>query len=175
MGFLRRRLIKAVLIYALCHNCHKNHIERNIVKLMFCPACFDVFKLVIAQPRSCICGAVRGQLVDHDFARTNNRGVSMVIGNGSLVQSIAKLNKLKQDKDNKFYQRETPVLCWVRPHTGPGNPRTNIEQEDDKPLGSSVKLLYQAVMHYREEHPDVQVLPTWVEDAERMLALIQGK
>lgn len=142
------------------------------MKLLFCPTCFDVFKLVIAQRRSCICGSVQGQLLDNEFARTNGRGVSVVIGNGSLVQAIAKLNNLTQDKNNKFYQKQTPVLCWVRPAKGPGNPRTKIEQEGDKPLGGSVKLLYQAVKHFRQEQPELQTAPEWVEEAERLLALI---
>ncbi len=142
------------------------------MKLMFCPSCFDVFKLVIAQPRSCICGLVQGQLIDQEIGSTNGRGVSLVIGNGSLVQAVAKLNNLKHDKDNKFYQKQTPVLCWVRPKSGPGNPRTKIAQEGDKPLGNSVGLLYQAVKQYREEHPEIQTTPKWVEEAEQMLALI---
>lgn len=145
------------------------------MKLMFCPACFDVFKLVIAQPRSCICGLVQGQLIDQEIARTNNRGVSMVIGNGSLAQAVTKLSNLKHDQDNKFYQKQTPVLCWVRPKSGPGNPRTKIAKENDLPLGNSLGLLKQAIKHYREEHPELQEMPKWVEDAERMLALIQGK
>lgn len=144
------------------------------MKLMFCPTCSDVFKLVIAQPRSCICGSVQGQLLDREFARTNGRGISIVIGNGSLIQAIAKLNNLKQDKDNKFYQKQTPVLCWVRPPTGPGNPRTKVEQEGDKPLSNSVALVYQAVKYYRDQHPELQTVPKWVEDAERMLALVHG-
>lgn len=145
------------------------------MKLLFCPTCSDVFKLIIPQPRSCLCGSVHGQLLNNDFARTNGRGVSLVIGNGSLVQSIAKLSNVKQDKDIKFYQKQTPVLCWVRPHTGAGNPRTKIEQEGDMPLGSSVTLLYQAVKDYRQEHPAIQTAPKWVEEAERLLALMSGQ
>ncbi len=142
------------------------------MKLMFCPSCFDVFKLVIAEPRSCICGAVRGQLVDNEFARTNGQGVSVVIGNGSLIQAIAKLSALKQEKDNKFYQKQASVLCWVRPSSGPGNPRTRIEQVGDKPLGGSVKLLYRAVKHFREEHAEPQPEPAWVAEAEALLSRI---
>jgi hypothetical protein len=98
-----------------------------------------------------------------------------VIGNGSLVQAIAELNKLKQDNDLQFYQEQTPVLCWVRPHTGPGNPRTQIEVESDMPLGSSVTLLYQALKHYKQEHPEKQTAPRWVGEAERLLTNISGQ
>lgn len=144
--------------------------ERPIVKLLFCPTCFDIFKVVVAQPRSCLCGEVQGQMLDNNIARTNGRGVSFVIGNGSLVQAIARLNNLKQDKDNKFYEKQTPVLCWVRPHSGPGNPRTQIEQGGDKPIGNTVTLLNQALKYYKQEHPEPHTEPEWVVEAKKLLA-----
>lgn len=140
------------------------------MKLLFCPTCFDVFKVIAAQPRSCLCGAAQGQMLDNNIARTNGRGVSLVIGNGSLVQAVARLKNLKQDKNNQFYEKQTPVLCWVRPSSGPGNPRTQIEQEGDKPLGNTVALLNQAIAHYRQENPQPHAMPEWLIEAEKLLA-----
>jgi hypothetical protein len=140
------------------------------VKLLFCPSCLDIFKVVAAQPRSCLCGAVQGQMLDNKIAKMNGRGVSVAIGNGSLEQAIAKLNNLKQDKDSQFYEKQTPVLCWVRPHSGPGNPRTQIEQEGDKPLGNTATLLKQALKHYKLDHPEPHTEPEWVGEATKLLA-----
>ena len=160
-------------MYVNC--CHNLKSIRYLMKFIYCPICDDVFKLVVAQPRSCICGSARGQLEDHSLARTNGKGISVVIGNGSLAQAITKMQNIKQDGSNEFYVEQTPVICWVRPHAGPGNPRTRIEQEGDAPLGSSVKLLYQAVKHYRQQHTASQAIPNWVAEAERLLARIQGR
>ena len=140
------------------------------MKLLFCPTCFDVFKVVVAQPRTCLCGEVRGQMLNNSIARTNGRGVSLVIGNGSLVQAVARLKNLKQDKSGKFYEEQTPVMCWVRPPSGPGNPRTEIEQEGDMPLGNTVTLLNQAIKHFKQQNPQTDALPDWLIQAEKLLA-----
>lgn len=139
------------------------------MKLLFCPTCFDVFKVVVAQPRSCLCGEVHGQMLDNNIARTNGHGVSLVIGNGSLVQAVARLKNLKQDKGGKFYEENTPVHCWVRPSSGPGNPRTRIEQDGDVQLGNTVTLLNQAIKHFKQENPQAEA-PEWLRNAERLLA-----
>lgn len=142
------------------------------MKLMYCPECQDVFKIVIYQQRACRCGSVRGQLLDADLAKINGRGVSMAIGGGSLAQAVTRLHGLSQKQDLEYYVKHCQVKCWVRPHGGPGNPRTKIEQEGDIPPSDAVVLLSQAVKHFRQEHTVLATVPKWVNDAEHILGLI---
>jgi len=138
------------------------------MKLLFCPRCLDMFKLIIFEPRSCRCGWVRGNLQDNNLARVNGNGISLCIDNWSLVESGNKLQTLQQNKDLEYYAEQTPLDCYVRPHTGEGNPRTKIKEDLDSSTDIAV-MLSQAVKQFRQEHADLSAVPKWVEDAERIL------
>ena len=138
------------------------------MKLLFCPRCLDMFKLVVHEPRSCRCGYVRGHLKNNEIGMINGNGISVAIDNGSLVQSVNKLQALQQNRDLKYYAEQTPLSCWVRPHTGEGNPRTSIREDLDSSADIAF-MLGQAVKHFRQEHGSDSVVPKWVEDAERIL------
>lgn len=93
------------------------------MKLMFCDFCFDVFKLDY-DLRSCKCGQVKGKYEeDGHHAVTNGEGRCLAIGNGSL---IAALNGAEQQFKYEDYDT---FLAWVRPHTGPENPRSRVETD----------------------------------------------
>ena len=95
------------------------------MKLIFCPACQDVFKLNY-ELRSCECGRCCGQYdVDGHHAVTNGKGYCLAIGNGSLRNAIfglAQFDYTASDSRGKL----TTFLAWVRPHEGPENPRSRI-------------------------------------------------
>lgn len=139
-----------------------------VMKLLFCPRCLDMFKLVIFEPRSCRCGCVCGHLQDNNMALVNGEGISVVIDNWSLVESGNKLQTLRQNECLEYYASNTPLSCWVRPHSGKGNPRTEIKENFDSSTDIAV-MLAQAVEQYKQEHVNVSTVPSWVEDAERIL------
>ena len=96
------------------------------MKLLFCPKCYDVFKLAYTE-RSCQCGRVTGRYVDNRNAVTNGNGVSIGIGNGHLMRAVTALSGATSENTREDYYGEgapTRVLCWVRPNSGPGNPHT---------------------------------------------------
>ena len=138
------------------------------MKLLFCPRCLDMFKIVVFEPRSCRCGYVRGHLEDNTLALANGKGISISLDNRSLVKSGNKLQTLSQDKDEKYYAEQTPLTCYVRPQTGAGNPRTRIKENLDSSTDIAI-MLNQAVKHFRKEHADLSTVPKWVENAERIL------
>ena len=138
------------------------------MKLLFCTRCLDMFKLVIFEPRSCRCGWVSGQLQDNNIAVVNGTGISLCIDNWSLVEAGNKHQTIEQNHETGYYAEHTPLSCYVRPHTGLGNPRTMIREDLDTSTDISV-LLDQAVKQFREEHTDLYTVPKWVEDAERIL------
>jgi hypothetical protein len=138
------------------------------MKLLFCPRCLDVFKLVIFEPRSCRCGWVRGHLKDNNHAVVNGKGISLCIDNWSLVESGNKLPNLQQNNAPEYYRELTPLTCYVRPHTGRGNPRSEIRADLDWSTDIAA-MLGQAVKQYKQEHANQTAVPKWVEDAERLL------
>jgi hypothetical protein len=90
------------------------------LKLLFCPDCSDVFKLSL-EMRSCTCGKVRGQyLADGHHAVVNGEGYSLAIDNNSLGHMVRRHNRFGGCYD---------VTCYLRPHAGPMNPRTSIEED----------------------------------------------
>lgn len=126
-----------------------------------------MFKLVVFEPRSCRCGYVRGHLQDNSLAWVNGKGLSLCIDNRSLVESGNKLPKLGQNESPEYYAEQVPLECYVRPHAGPGNPRSKIRQNLDSSTDVAC-MLSQAVRQFRQEHSE-PVVPQWVEDAERIL------
>lgn len=101
------------------------------MKLLFCPECSDVFKLE-SEHRQCKCGKVSGHYINQQDAVTNGQGISLAIGNGSLVNAIGILNGLGDNHYRHEYIKESPVLCWVRPNDGIGNPHTKVVNREEK-------------------------------------------
>lgn len=102
------------------------------MKLVYCPECQDAFKLG-QHLKSCECGLVCGQY-DPDMvtAVTNGKGVSLAIGNGSLMTAIHGLSQMDQDEAprRQYYQPTAPTRithAWVRPNDGVGNPHCRID------------------------------------------------
>jgi hypothetical protein len=139
------------------------------MKLMFCPKCFDTFKLVIFERRTCRCKTVQGQLRDSNRAVTNGQGIAVALDNKSLSDAIKKFFSMAQTRDEKFYKKHCAFTCWVRPHAGSGNPRTEVESEGDLPPDNTVDILYRAIEHFRRENPSARDTPAWLNDAERIL------
>lgn len=102
------------------------------MKLIFCPECYDVFKLVMAE-RSCSCGACSGKYVDNTHAEVKGPCVSLAIGNGSLDEAVWLMKSVEQDNTRRWYIDNTKIeYCWVRPNEGPGNPHTKWINEGDE-------------------------------------------
>lgn len=106
------------------------------MKLLICPACWDVFKLA-RELRQCECGAVKGRYDDNGATAVNNgKGVSIAMGNGSLQQSMAQAGYLQLSSKNGAHRSEycepgngKIEYAWVRPNDGPGNPHSRVEED----------------------------------------------
>jgi hypothetical protein len=100
------------------------------MKLLLCPHCEDVFSLSSREDRSCWCGMVTGRYINRTEAVTNGKGISIAIGNGSLLNAHYNLTRSGfKDQDRDFYRFRNPVVCWVRPNEGPGNPHTSTKEK----------------------------------------------
>jgi hypothetical protein len=84
------------------------------MKLLFCPDCWDVFKLS-GDIRSCRCGKVVGRYINNLYAETNGKGVCLAINNYEIPTS--------SPNENRY------IECWARPHEGKLNPHTKINSE----------------------------------------------
>ena len=100
------------------------------MKLLFCYYCHDVFKLD-QDERTCKCGQVTGRYIDNTYAETNGKGISLAIGNGSLMSAIHNMAIIKnEDLDrNDFIENCKIEYAWVRPNEGNGNPHTHVKKE----------------------------------------------
>jgi hypothetical protein len=106
------------------------------MKLVFCPYCSDVFKLDYDM-RQCKCGKVKGRYKDNVNAEVSKDAISLAIGNGALLQAIVQSQTHQFATDDEaprqdYYKRGQGKIdyAWVRPNTGPGNPHTQIIEED---------------------------------------------
>lgn len=89
------------------------------MKLLFCPRCYDVFKLDY-ELKECKCGMCKGRYkLDGGHAVVNGQGMSLVIANPDLAQAFEK----------KSRYNVMPIRCWARPHEGPDNPRTKVVED----------------------------------------------
>jgi len=71
--------------------------------------------------------------VDEVNAEVNGAGYSLAIGNGSLVQAIRMLDRpeVSVRHNRSWYMDYARVShCWVRPHTGIGNPHSKVVKGD---------------------------------------------
>ena len=92
------------------------------MKLLFCPYCYDVFKLDM-KLRRCLCGKVAGKYINDSNAVVNGQGYSLAIGNGSLENACAFGAEHRKEGITEY----SKVLCWVRPHEGKANPHTFVD------------------------------------------------
>ena len=94
------------------------------MKLLFCPICYDVFKLTM-KTRKCECGRCEGHYINDLHATVNGNGYSLAIDNWTLSSAVLNLQTFDAESTRKEYF-ENEVKCWVRPHSGPGNPHTEV-------------------------------------------------
>lgn len=112
--------------------------EAGFMKLLFCPACWDIFKLDY-DPRQCKCGKTTGHYVDNVNAVTNGQGISLAIGNSSLADAVHKLCAAGEPHSRRNCINDFRVeYCWVRPNEGTGNPHTRVvsDEEGSVPAGN---------------------------------------
>ncbi len=107
------------------------------MKLLFCEHCHDIFKPGFGNVRTCECGRVKGRYINDDEVEVSPEAVSIAIGNKSLLQAIADMRRLQartQDKAGRdaYLQAHKGAIgyVWVRPNTGPGNPRSRLMESD---------------------------------------------
>ena len=100
------------------------------MKLLYCSSCHDVFKLNVGVKRTCMCGRVWGEYTDDCYAITNGKGISLAIGNGSLLNAIYGFQRIGDtlERDEYVNSEDVRVFCWVRPNAGSGNPHTKVVQ-----------------------------------------------
>jgi len=103
------------------------------MKILYCKACQDLFKLTRTEKRSCKCNEdkVWGRYcADGKYAKTslNEKTISIVITNPSLKSAIKKMQrqeKHKRESTRDDYKRVSGLVAYVRPNSGHGNPRSN--------------------------------------------------
>jgi hypothetical protein len=114
------------------------------MKLLFCEYCQDMFKLGSGQLRSCECGCVKGRYINDREAEVSPEAVSIAISNVALEQAIEDMrwhqiltgDQAGHDDYRRAHQGRIEDV-WVRPNSGPGNPRTRLlREETGSPDGS---------------------------------------
>ena len=103
------------------------------MKLLFCEHCQDLFKIGFDTLRSCECGRIKGRYINDEEAEVSPEVVSVVIGNRSLAQAIADMRRhqavtgdMAEYEEYRRYGYGAIDHAWVRPNSGPGNPRTRL-------------------------------------------------
>lgn len=81
------------------------------MKLIFCPDCWDVFKLNSKEPRTCSCGKCWGRLVDSQGLHGEYKGgIPLAIFNTSLVKAI--LDRPKEEGPGSLFEGcVIPEVC----------------------------------------------------------------
>jgi DNA-directed RNA polymerase subunit RPC12/RpoP len=97
------------------------------MKLIFCPVCQDVFKL-IDTVRYCRCGNCSGRYIDKLKAEVNGKGISIAFSSFSLSQAISKLNT-SIEKGFDSNRRSYYFTAWIRPNEGTENPNTIVVKD----------------------------------------------
>jgi hypothetical protein len=74
------------------------------MKLIFCPACKDVLRLVVSKkPRSCMCGLSWGRyLKNKKDATIGGLAIPIGIDNKSFAQAVKKRTAHQKDAHNEF-------------------------------------------------------------------------
>lgn len=103
------------------------------MKLLMCDKCGDVFNLQ-RHLKSCGCGHTKGVYApDGKHAEVNGNGISLAIGNGSLMWAAANIDYMKDDwrkegVEGRWHLHPTALIAWARPHEGPANSHTSINR-----------------------------------------------
>lgn len=96
------------------------------MKLLFCEYCGDIFNLSRTL-KECSCGLVKGKYDDDLYARVNGNGKSLAIGNGSFKNAL--WGKAQFEYARRDGMPLSTFLAWARPHEGPMNPHTIIDED----------------------------------------------
>ena len=104
------------------------------MKLLFCEFCGDGFFLRRGPIRSCECGRVKGHYIDDLYAEVTQCGVSIAIGNGSLLKAIHEMRTSNLTADERDRKEACDMVghiryAWVRPNTGSANPHTRLIED----------------------------------------------
>lgn len=98
------------------------------MKLLMCRVCGDIFNLSY-QLKQCSCGKVKGLYVNSRDAEVNGEGFSLAIGNGALENALRAVLTSEEGSREDFIEKGKITHCWVRPHTGLGNPHTIVNPD----------------------------------------------
>lgn len=100
------------------------------MKVLFCWECGSLFSLTIRKEKTCDCGKVKGMYVNNRQAITNGKGLALGMGTGSIQTAIMQIACADKDMDRRYYLDNFKVITWARPHTGPGNPNTEVVKDE---------------------------------------------
>lgn len=111
------------------------------MKLLYCEHCHDIFALS-DKLRTCECGQVKGRYINDYEAEVSPGAICIAIDGYSLGQAIEDMWRHQAETANTAAKEEYyeigngGIACaWVRPNSGPGNPRTRlIETETSEGL-----------------------------------------
>lgn len=96
------------------------------MKAIYCPNCIDIV-LFTYEMRSCRCGKCKGRYIDRRNAESNGEGVAMALGLGDFERGLTSVSQAPPNLDRDWYQNNCRLeYVWFRPHTGLGNPHTQL-------------------------------------------------
>jgi hypothetical protein len=100
------------------------------MKILYCQACGDLFKLTRTEVRSCKCNKVRGKYLNNRYAKfsQNVNTISIKIDNDSLKAAIERMRwweRHRAESTSEDYKNLSSLDAWVRPNSPPGNPHSN--------------------------------------------------
>jgi hypothetical protein len=104
------------------------------MKLLYCKRCGDLFKLTRDETRKCSCphAKVGGRYrKDGKRADISQNAISIAIDNKSLKAAIERMRwweKHRPESARADYKVFSGVDAWVRPNSGPGNPRSHVAE-----------------------------------------------
>lgn len=101
------------------------------MKLLFCPNCWDIFKLDSESITSCKCGSVKGRYCfDNSHSISNGKGISIGINNNSLSSAVDRLKNYSVGEiDYQEARMIFKIECWARFNDGVSNPRSSVKEE----------------------------------------------
>ena len=79
------------------------------MKLIYCPICHDMARLVLATTVSCICEASWGQYEDHLNATYGGKAIPLGIDNASLRRAL--WDRPESGQGSEFTAFVIPVEC----------------------------------------------------------------
>jgi predicted nucleic acid-binding Zn-ribbon protein len=110
------------------------------MKLLYCEHCGDMFQPGSKDYRTCECGRVKGRYLNEREVEISPEAISIAIGNEALREAIEDMQRHliltggEADKAD-YYQPHQGLIeyAWVRPNSGPGNPRSQVLDEAANP------------------------------------------